>query len=154
MEHITQEQLEEKAAALEVLTRFLPYTELKSLITGAVGEEADYYRELIVETAGKIKAMPVLYEQEEAGLEALVHLHYFYGGSNWYITEKDPGQPGETNPAQYRCFGYAQLEGFEGDEELGYISIVELVSLGAELDLYWEPKTLREVKEQCESKNL
>jgi hypothetical protein len=33
-----------------------------------------------------------------------------------------------------------------GHPELGYISIEELVANGIELDLYWTPKTLAEVK--------
>ena len=30
--------------------------------------------------------------------------------------------------------------------ELGYISIAELIQLGAELDLHWTPRTLAEVR--------
>lgn len=35
--------------------------------------------------------------------------------------------------------------------ECGYISIQELTSMGAELDLYWQPRSLREIKQHWES---
>ena len=45
---------------------------------------------------------------------------------------------------QLQAFGLADLFGDGG--ELGYVSIEELKSVGAEMDLYWTPKTLREIK--------
>lgn len=49
--------------------------------------------------------------------------------------------------AQLQAFGLADL-GYGG--ELGYISIVELLECGAELDLHWTPQTLAEVKRENE----
>lgn len=46
---------------------------------------------------------------------------------------------------QLQAFGLADLFGDGG--ELGYISIEELKSVDAEFDLYWTPKTLREIKQ-------
>lgn len=102
------------------------------------GEEADWFREKFRELAELFKTMPQVYQQEGKGEDAVVHLHYFCGGSDWYITERDTTRP------QHQAFGLADLYGDGG--ELGYISILELIRAGVELDLHWQPKTLREVK--------
>ena len=64
-----------------------------------------------------------------------------YSNWTWYITELDP----ETG----QCFGL--VEGFE--RELGYFDLSELAETtvfggvpAVERDLYWEPKTLGEIK--------
>ena len=64
-----------------------------------------------------------------------------YSNWNWYITEWDA----ETG----QCFGL--VEGFE--RELGYFDLTELAETtvfggvpAVERDLYWEPKTLGEIK--------
>lgn len=90
-----------------------------------------------------IKTMPVTYQQDGKANESIVYLHYSLGGANWYITEKD-----KTGTGTVQAFGLADL--FQDGGELGYISIEELTSdeIGAELDLNWIPKTLREAKDQ------
>ena len=84
--------------------------------------------------------LPPLYANEQKSLEeTLVPLKIFnpMGAGTWYITEIDP----ETKEA----FGFAVL--FEGEGELGYISIEELegitlpLGLKIERDLHWDPKT-------------
>ncbi len=64
-----------------------------------------------------------------------------YSNWTWYITEMDPENG--------QCFGL--VEGFE--RELGYFDLTELAETTAfggvpavERDLYWEPKTLGEIK--------
>ena len=64
-----------------------------------------------------------------------------YSNWTWYVTEWDP----ETGT----CFGL--VEGFE--TEFGYFDLTELAELTAfgcvpvvERDLYWEPKTLGEIR--------
>ena len=64
-----------------------------------------------------------------------------YSGWTWYITEMDP--------ATGTCFGL--VEGFE--RELGYFDLSELAETtvfggvpAVERDLYWQPKTLGEIK--------
>jgi Protein of unknown function (DUF2958) len=83
----------------------------------------------------------VTYEQDGLGDDAVVHMHYFLNGSDWWITELDV----EDKVSQ--AFGLVQLDSYQ--PELGYISIAELVSnsVGAELDLHWTPKTLLQVRE-------
>ena len=72
---------------------------------------------------------------------ALAKLFSPYSNWTWYITELDP----ETG----QCFGL--VEGFE--RELGYFDLSELAETtvfggvpAVERDLYWEPKTLGEIK--------
>ena len=64
-----------------------------------------------------------------------------YNGWTWYITEMDP----ETG----QCFGL--VDGFE--KEIGYFDLTELAETtvfggvpAVERDLYWEPRTLGEIK--------
>lgn len=103
-------------------------------------EEKEFFQEKLLEYANRIAGMAKSYEQDGKGEEAVVFLHYFHGGSDWYITEKD--QDGGVQQA----FGYAVLNGDEQNAELGYISIEEMTGLGVELDLHFDPRTLGEVK--------
>ena len=73
----------------------------------------------------------------------LAHAKLFspYSNWTWFITEMDP--------ATGQCFGL--VEGFE--RELGYFDLTELSETtvfgdvpAVERDLYWEPKTLGEIK--------
>ncbi len=87
--------------------------------------------------------MPEVYGQDGMGDEAIAYLHYFYGSSDWYITEKD------TSDEQHQAFGYVILNGDTQNAELGYISIEEMKSLNKpELDLYYTPQTLGEIKSE------
>ena len=79
----------------------------------------------------------------------MVHLHYFGGSVDAWIVERDMGDSkyqDEIGP-QYQAFGPITLYGESiRDSEWGYISIQELIENGIELDLYWTPKAVKEVK--------
>ena len=87
-----------------------------------------------------IASAPVTYEQDGKGDDAIVYLHYFFGGCDWYITEKD------VDGGVQQAFGYAVLFGDKENAELGYICITEIIQCGAELDLYFTPCPLAEIK--------
>ena len=70
---------------------------------------------------------------------ALARLHYFTGGCDWWIVEKDADS---DHAGQVQAFGVADLG---MGAELGYISIPELLENGAELDLYFTPKRMGEL---------
>lgn len=125
--------------ATNILQKFTSFPQLHTMAHNCYGEEGEFFVTLITKLAESIKNMPKVYEQDGKGDEAVVHLHYFLNGMDWYITERD-FELGE----QIQAFGLADLG--MGYPELGYISIEELVANGAELDLYWTPKTLGEVK--------
>ncbi len=100
--------------------------------------------ELMTKELGE--AIPALYANENVADDAVLapaKLFSPYTGWRWYITEWN----GETG----LCFGL--VEGF--DTELGYFDLTELSEatvLGSvptvERDLYWEPKTLGDIRRQ------
>lgn len=115
-------------------------------------EERDYFAQQMHDLADIIDAMPKSYESDGQGDEAIVHLHYFYGGSDWWIIEKDAEAldyelEGDPN-GHHRAFGFVCLNGDTDCAELGYISLPEMFSGRAviELDFHWTPKPLRLVK--------
>jgi hypothetical protein len=62
------------------------------------------------------------------------------GSANWWITERD------VTAEQHQAFGLANLFGGPEDAELGYISIAEIIAAGGEIDLHFEPTTVRALK--------
>jgi len=86
------------------------------------------------------KKLPKLYEQESKGYDAVAYLKFFTPDSNWtwYVTEFD---------GKDTFFGL--VDGIE--KELVYFSLSELESvkgplgLKIERDLYFKPKTLKEL---------
>lgn len=123
--------------SLTRLGRFLSVPQMSVLLDGTRGEEKSYFVQVVEEMYELISKMPKTYETDGQGDKAVVVLHYFLGGCDWYITEKD------MEDEQLQAFGLADL-GYGG--ELGYISIDEITRLGAELDLHWTPKTIGDVK--------
>jgi len=109
--------------------------QLAAIAAGMCGEEQQHFFDKVVEMERLIRTMPKTYEQDGAGDEAIAHLHYFLNGFDWYITERD------MEREQLQAFGLACM----GEEEMGYINIVELIRNGAELDLYFEPRSLRKI---------
>ena len=102
------------------------------------GEEGNWFRARLNVIADRFRDMPKVYEQDGKGDDAIVYLHYFTGAGDWFILERD------TSEAQHQAFGLVQLN---GPAELGYVSLVELLACpGVELDLHFEPMTLRDVR--------
>jgi hypothetical protein len=89
--------------------------------------------------------LPPLYSGEEKGLNGIAQVKFFTPGSSWswYISEFDGDD---------LMFGLV----IGHEIELGYVSLAELKSvkgpmgLPIERDLYYQAKTLREVKEKHE----
>jgi hypothetical protein len=125
--------------ALQHVRPFMPKDEYKAIKTGLAGEESEYFAEKLQRLAELLKTMPRVYGQDGKGDQAIAYLHYFKGNMDWWITELD------SSKEQHQAFGLADI-GYGG--ELGYISIVEIVTGGVELDLHWQPKTLAEIKQK------
>ena len=126
----------EASATLRTLTTTEQYT----VITDAMmGEEGDHFIELIDRIHAMWQAMPKTYETDGQGCDALARLHYFTGGCDWWIVEKDADP---DHAGQVQAFGIADLG---MGPEAGYISIPELLENGAELDLYFTPKRMGEL---------
>lgn len=139
----------EAVAAMKALHGFIGESQRSCLADAMRGEEKQFFFDKLCELADRVAKMPETYQTEGQGDDAIVHLHYFAcGACNWYITEKDKGT-GEERTAgtveQHQATGWADL-GDPMNAEFGYISIVEILAAGGELDLYFTPKPLKECK--------
>lgn len=120
---------------LTMLRRFVPGAQLNLLLQFTGGEEKQHFVTLLAELAARIKAMPMTRGTENVD-DPIVHLHYFHGNTDVWITERDIGDgrcPKGLGP-QHQAFGCVDL-GY--GPELGYVSLPELFEAGFELDLYW-----------------
>lgn len=123
-----------------MLNHFVGRSQMSCIRSLSAGEEGRFFLDKLAELNLLVGTMPKTYETDGQGMNAVAYLHYFRGGSDWYITERD------CETEQEQAFGFVVLNGWIDDAELGYISIVELLQYGVELDLFWEPKTLAEIK--------
>ena len=129
--------------AVAVCSKFINPKQLSVMHMLCNGEDGAWFKAKFIELAGLFSTMPATYSQEEVA-DPIVYMHFFLGGADWWITERDSPDPKNENPdEQNQAFGLADLFGDGG--ELGYISIVELMSVGAELDLHWTPCPLSSV---------
>jgi len=103
--------------------------------------------------------LPDLYSNEEKGLEALAQVKFFLPGGSWtwYASEGSPvDEDGyyDTDKEKVDFIFFGLVDGLE--LEFGYFSLSELESVRSQLglpierDLYFEPATLRELKEMHE----
>lgn len=122
-----------------ILREFIGTQQLKTMLALVRGEEGQFFVDKLDELRKLVETMPKTYEQDGMGDEAIAYMHYFTAGANFYITERD------MEVRQIQAYGLSDLYGDGG--EMGYISIEELKKVGAELDLHWTPKTLREIKD-------
>jgi len=118
------------------LSSFIGRAQASVIAEGMRGEEGQYFIDKVMEISDLIKNMPKTYEQEGKGNEAVAYLHYFFGPVDAYITEKD------MHDEQHQAFGLVDI-GY--GPELGYISIVELLENGCELDMHFTPKPLNQL---------
>lgn len=131
---------------LETLKHFMSASQMFALKHIYKTEESIYAVETAKRLTTIIESMPVNYETEEIPeSEKIVYLHYFYGGSDWYIIEKDKVNDEDLEAelevgGQYQAFGYAILNGDLRFAEWGSISINELIEMDiVELDFHFEP---------------
>lgn len=139
--------LNQQATKIFNLSNFIGQSQLSVMKSACRGEEGEFFKAMMRDLQTKISAMPKTYETDGQGDKAVATLHYFCGGSDWYITEKDAGSPDDEVPGmQHQAFGLACLNGDGENAGLGYISIQELIENGVELDLYYTPKTIGDIK--------
>lgn len=137
-----------KSIESNLLRHFMAQQQLAVLAEARRGEEGEFFDQKLAEISAVIRSMPKTYETDGQGDAAIAHLHYFKGGCDWFITEKDMGDE-SGDLAQHQAFGLAKMG---GDPELGYISIRELIELGVELDLYFTPAPLSECRAALQCK--
>ena len=133
----------EAASDLYIVKQFIGTSQKMALRDALRGEEGESFKDMLRQLVLRISAMPETYGQDGLGDQAIVYLHYFSGGMDWYITERDSDP---ESAGQIQAFGLANL-GYGG--EIGYISIVELLANGVELDLHWAPCTLASIQRKA-----
>lgn len=126
----------EAAEAVNQLRPFISKGQLQILGAACYGEDRQFFIDKIVEYGARVNDMPKVYDQDGLGDNAIAYLHYFRGGFDAYVTERD------TSRDQHQAFGLINL-GFGYD--LGYISIQELIDNNFELDLHFEPTPLKDL---------
>jgi len=120
-----------------IVKRIMPKHQQKVII----GSEEHW--DVLKRIKEQAKEIPKLYAQEKLYKDAIVHLHYFTGGSDWFITEWD---------GKNEFFGYVILNADYQNSEFGYIPREELINTPPiELDFYWNKKTLQEALEKVDS---
>lgn len=136
--------VESLIGAIAECRAFIGSPQIRMMTQLSRGEEGDWFKGKYLELAKLFRTMPKVYEQDSLGERAIVHLHYFKGSGDWYITERDTSRP------QHQAYGMADL----GDGgEVGYISILELIRSNVEIDLHWKPITLGEVRKKREARS-
>lgn len=116
---------------------YLPPAQRRTVELLLKGEEGEFFEQTLIHWADVVHHMPRAMPSDLKSLDdAVAHLHYFYGGCDWYILE-----PADKDRV---CFCYANL-GDDDNAEYGSLWLGEFDNLPVELDLHWTPKTMSEV---------
>jgi hypothetical protein len=134
-----------KITMVRLLMKLMGRNQRAALYDGLAGEERAAFVDIVLNLERVWNTMPATYETEEVPTaEKVCQLHYFMGGADWWIIEKDSDPDGE---GQIQAFGIADLG---CGPEFGYISIPELTGAGVELDFYWSPVTAGTILERAQ----
>ena len=128
-------------ATLRALTNASQFEAVRHILAEGDSAARAAMRDTVNQIAHIWTFMPTTYKTQAEGLSATARLHYFVGGADWWIVEKDVGTE------QLQMFGLADLG--LGCRELGYISLPEVLSVNAELDFYFNPQTVAELTGRC-----
>jgi hypothetical protein len=127
------EQMAILRAKLESLKPIIPPSEYY-VVKSSINEHENSIETLY----NLMEIMPDYREQDAFGYSAFAILHYFYGGTDIYITEKEKDSP--------YAFSFTILNGDLQNAEWGSQSIDELTSIKPmQLDLYFTPRPLHEI---------
>ena len=96
-------------------------------------------------TENQLNRIPKLYATENIpSKDKIIYLHFFIGGSDWYIAEYDP--------IERLFYGYTILNGDLEMAEWGYISFDELLVIRAgfvevDREVNWKPIAVKQIHE-------
>jgi len=102
-------------------------------------------------TKERLARIPKLYDGEDIpAQEKDIHLHFFIGGCDWYISETD---------GKDIMFGFCILNNDYEMAEWGYVSLSELRSIkvggwcevDCELEEHWKVRKAKEVEQICKA---
>lgn len=133
-----------------LLANFMPIAQRFALKDALKGEEGDAIADMVLVLGWRVQVTPVTYQTASiAPDDRVLYLHYFKGGVDAWIVERDMGD-GSEEPGvgeQLQALGKITMygDGWQG-AEWGYLSIKDLIENGVELDMNWEPKTVKEMK--------
>ena len=82
------------------LNQFIGKSQIAVLEEAIKGEEGLHFSQMLLTLYDNILSIPKPYETEDQGDAVTVRLHYFKGGSDWYIIERD------IDGDQIQCFGF------------------------------------------------
>ncbi|MFK5950604.1 MAG: hypothetical protein QM500_17770 [Methylococcales bacterium] len=128
--------------ALSILEGFMNPSQLGAIKQNFTGSEQQFFFDKAVELADRIKNMPVTYDQASKGDKAIAYLHYFQGGVDHYIYEKDSED--EQLQASAATHGFVF--------ELGYLSLVDELKKGFELDMHFSPTSIGDLRAEYQIK--
>lgn len=123
---------------IDALKPVISTFQLSTIVEGLKSEESSYFQELLTEMAEKVNTCPRTYDTDGQGKAAKCVLHYFGGGSDFYVVELDV-----SGPPHVQAYGVVVLNG--GYPELGYFDLETVTQLGLELDLHYDQQTVGEV---------
>ena len=119
---------------IETFKKLTSPSQFKCVLELMRGEEGQFFAETINRVADIWANTPKTYETDGQDKTRLARLHYYTCSADWWIIEKDSDTDGE---GQIQAFGIADLG--MGCREYGYISLVEILEVGAELDFHFTP---------------
>jgi hypothetical protein len=125
-----------------VLQSFIGPCQRGTIRCALKSEEGPWFARRLSELQTVLDSMPVSYETE--GAEKVARLHYFRGSCDAWIVELDKGAPDDA-PEDYQSQAWGMVDLGYGPE-VGYVSIPELLAAGMELDLYYKPQTLADIR--------
>lgn len=133
------------AQALKVIPDLKPFIskqQLSAIRQFMTDEEVgQHYIDKVMEIYQTIASMPVTYQQESKGDDAIVYLHYFIGQCDFWISEKD-----KLGDGTFQSYGLVSLYGDVRSAEFGYVDLHDVIQNNAELDLYWKPKSFAQIR--------
>ena len=124
-----KETLQDAFLDAPLVRSLMPKLQQMAVLENDKSEEVQFFID-------KIKELEAIFvdakkiDQKTPLMDKIVKIHYFYGGSDWFIFDYDP-----KNKV---FFGYVVLNGDTQMSEAGYISVDELMSIKrVELDFFW-----------------
>lgn len=126
------------SAARNALMRdCMPAAQRATVAAALGGEGAAGVGDRLDALAATLRRMPRLHETDGQGGRALARMHWSTGAADWWLVEWDAtGRSG---------FGLCDLgQGF--GPELGYFALSDMLSIGAELDLHWQPAPVARIR--------
>jgi hypothetical protein len=96
-------------------------------------------------TEKQLAKIPALYSTDGVKFaDKKIYMHFFVGGSDWYVAEYDP--------IDRLFFGYAILNGDTEMAEWGYVSLDELIEVRqqriyhVDREIHWKVKKASEIE--------